>query len=116
MSALFQGMVAAEGTVDIAHAFQPILATIVGGASSFFGPIAGAGIFAILEELTTRFTERVELVNGIVLIVVIMYFPSGFVGLMRMIRGRLFNGWSTENNSGGTLMNILETKEVVSRF
>jgi branched-chain amino acid transport system permease protein len=96
MSALFQGMVAAEGTVDIAHAFQPILATIVGGASSFFGPIAGAGIFAILEELTTRFTERVELVNGIVLIVVIMYFPSGFVGLMRMIRGRLFNGWSTK--------------------
>jgi branched-chain amino acid transport system permease protein len=63
----------------------------VGGASSFFGPIAGAGVFAILEEVTTRFTERVELVNGIVFIVVIMYFPSGFIGLMRLIRQRWFS-------------------------
>jgi branched-chain amino acid transport system permease protein len=96
MSALFQGMIAAEGSVDIAHAFQPILATIVGGASSFFGPIAGAGIFAVLEELTTRFTDRVELVNGIVLILVIMYFPSGFMGLVRLIREKLFSGWIAE--------------------
>ncbi|OPX37840.1 MAG: hypothetical protein B1H11_05330 [Desulfobacteraceae bacterium 4484_190.1] len=93
MSALFQNMIAAEGSVDIAHAFQPILATIVGGASSFFGPIAGAGIFAILEELTSRFTERVELVNGIVLIVVIMYFPSGFIGLVRFIRKKMLSKW-----------------------
>jgi len=96
MSALFQNMIAAEGSVDIAHAFQPILATIVGGASSFFGPIAGAGIFAILEELTTRFTQRVELVNGIVLILVIMYFPSGFIGLVRLIRERLSKRWTAK--------------------
>ena len=88
MSALFQNMISAS-EVEITHSFQPILATIVGGASSFFGPICGAGIFAILEELTTRFTERVELVNGIVLIVVIMYFPSGFIGLVRWIREKL---------------------------
>jgi branched-chain amino acid transport system permease protein len=68
----------------------------VGGASSFFGPIAGAGIFAVLEELTTRFTDRVELVNGIVLILVIMYFPSGFMGLVRLIREKLFSGWIAE--------------------
>ena len=65
----------------------------MGGASSFFGPIAGAGIFAILEELTTRFTQRVELVHGIVLILVIMYFPSGFIGLVRLIRERLSKRW-----------------------
>ena len=91
MSALFQRMIAPDGSVNVAHSFQPIMATIVGGASSFFGPIAGAGVFAILEEVTTRFTERVELVNGIVFIVVIMYFPSGFIGLMRLIRQRWFS-------------------------
>lgn len=90
VSALFQNMISAS-EVEVTHSFQPILATIVGGASSFFGPICGAGIFAILEELTTRFTERVELVNGIVLVVVIMYFPSGFIGLLRLIKEKLFN-------------------------
>jgi len=90
VSALFQNMISAS-EVEVTHSFQPILATIVGGASSFFGPICGAGIFAILEELTTRFTERVELVNGIVLVVVIMYFPSGFIGLLRLIREKLFS-------------------------
>ena len=90
MSALFQNMISPYGTVDVAHSFQPILATIVGGASSFFGPIIGAGIFAILEEVTTRFTERVELVHGIVLVLVIMYFPSGFIGLLKLIKKKLF--------------------------
>jgi len=93
MSALFQGMISAS-EADIAHSFKAILATIVGGSSSFFGPIAGAGIFAILEELTTRFTQRVELVNGIVLILVIMYFPAGFIGLVRRIREKLLRRWS----------------------
>ena len=89
ISALFQGMIAAEGSVDIAHAFQPILATLVGGASSFFGPIAGAAIFAALEEITSRFTEQVELVNGVVMIVVIIYFPMGFMGLVNKAREKL---------------------------
>ena len=90
VSAMFQGMVAAEGSVDIAHAFQPILATIVGGAGSFFGPIAGAAIFSALEEITTRFTERVELVNGVVMILVIIYFPMGFMGLIAKAKEKLF--------------------------
>lgn len=89
MSALFQNMVSAADA-EVLHSFKPILATIVGGASSFFGPIVGAGIFAILEELTSRFTQQVELVQGIVLIVVIMYFPSGFIGFLQMLRKNLF--------------------------
>ncbi|MBW2647479.1 MAG: branched-chain amino acid ABC transporter permease [Deltaproteobacteria bacterium] len=88
MSALFQNMVSAADA-EVVHSFKPILATIVGGASSFFGPIIGAGIFALLEELTSRFTEQVELVQGIVLVVVILYFPKGFIGLVQVIREKL---------------------------
>jgi len=87
MSALFQNMVSATD-VEVVHSFRPILATIVGGAGSFFGPIVGAGIFAMLEELTSRFTEQVELVQGIVLVVVILYFPKGFIGLLQIIRDK----------------------------
>lgn len=94
ISALFQNMISASDA-EVLHSFKPILATIVGGASSFFGPICGAGIFAILEELTSRYTDQVELINGIVLIVVIMYFPSGFIGLLKWGREKLFGRWIT---------------------
>lgn len=96
VSAMFQGMIAAEGSVDIAHAFQPILATIVGGASSFFGPIAGAAIFSALEEITSRFTEQVELVNGLVMILVIIYFPMGFMGLIAKAKKKLLKKKPTQ--------------------
>ena len=92
MSALFQNLVSPYGYVDVAHSFLPILATIIGGASSFMGQILGAAIFSILEEVTTMFTQRVELVNGIVLLLVIMYFPSGFIGLLRLIKTKFFKG------------------------
>jgi hypothetical protein len=40
----------------------------------------------ILEEITTRYTDRVELVAGLILIVVIMFAPMGFAGFLRWAR------------------------------
>ena len=89
--ALFQNLISADGALHIMNSFSPILITMVGGVASFFGPICGAAIFGILDELTTRYTERVELVYGVILIVVIMYFPMGFMGLLRFIKGKWFS-------------------------
>ena len=86
--AMFQDLVSADGALHILNSFAPILITMVGGVGSFFGPICGAAIFGIIDELTTRYTERVELVMGVILIVVIMYFPMGFMGLLGFIRGK----------------------------
>jgi len=63
--------------------------TMVGGISSFFGPIAGAAIFGIIEELTSRYTERVELVMGLILISIIMFAPLGFVGFVNFLKQKL---------------------------
>lgn len=89
--ALFQNLISADGALHIMNSFAPILITMIGGVASFFGPICGAAIFGILDELTTRYTERVELVYGVILIVVIMYFPMGFMGLLRFIKGKWFS-------------------------
>ena len=83
--AIFQNLVSAD-CLHIAYSFAPILMTMVGGVGTFLGPIIGSAIFAIIEEVTVRYTERVELVNGVILIVVIMYFPHGFMGLIGAIR------------------------------
>jgi branched-chain amino acid transport system permease protein len=60
--------------------------TIVGGIGSFFGPLTGSAIFGIIQELTSRYTERVELVMGLILILVILYAPYGFMGFINFVR------------------------------
>lgn len=87
--AMFNDLISADA-LHIMVSFAPILMTMVGGIGSFFGPIAGAGIFGLIEELTTRYTERVELVMGLILIGVIMFFPIGFAGLLRLIKEKWF--------------------------
>ncbi len=84
--ALFQNLISADDGFHVMVSFAPIIMTMVGGIGSFFGPIMGAGIFGIIEELTSRYTERVELVMGLILILVILYAPLGFVGFINFVK------------------------------
>ncbi len=83
--ALFQNLIS-SGALDIFTSFTPITMTMVGGIGSFFGPVLGAAIIQIIEELTTRYTEQVELVVGLILILVILFIPMGFMGWIKSLR------------------------------
>jgi len=89
--ALFNNLVSADGALHIMVSFAPIIIIMVGGVGSFFGPIAGSAIMAVVEELTSRYTEHVELVMGLILILVIMFFPMGFIGFVRFIKEKWFS-------------------------
>ncbi len=56
---------------------KALLMLILGGAGSLFGPLIGAGIVVLLENLVSGFTERWSLVLGIVYVAVIMLFSEG---------------------------------------
>lgn len=86
--ALFQNLVAAYDAYGILTSFVPVMMTMVGGVGQFFGPICGAGIFGLIDEFTSRYTDRVELVLGLVLVLVIMYAPYGFTGYVTYLRRR----------------------------
>ena len=88
--ALFQNLISADGAFHILISFAPVMMTMVGGIGSFFGPLVGAGIFGILEELTSRYTEQVELVMGMILILTIMYAPMGFLGMIQILKEKWF--------------------------
>lgn len=90
--ALFQNLIS-SGALDIFTSFAPITMTMVGGLGSFFGPVLGAAIIQIIEELTTRYTEQVELVVGLILILIIMFAPTGCVGLVRFLKQK----WSAHS-------------------
>jgi branched-chain amino acid transport system permease protein len=84
--ALFQNLIAADSGFSIMVSFGAVINTLVGGLGSFFGPVCGAAIMQILEELTTRYTDRVELVAGLILILIIMFAPTGFVGSINIMK------------------------------
>ncbi|MBM4330843.1 MAG: branched-chain amino acid ABC transporter permease [Deltaproteobacteria bacterium] len=91
ISAMFHNLVSADGALHILNSFFPVMMTMIGGVGSFFGPIWGAAIFQVIEELTSRYTQRVELVVGLILILVIMFTPMGFVGILNTIKQK----WTT---------------------
>jgi len=88
--ALFQNLISADDAYHVGHSFAPIIMTVVGGVGSFFGPIIGSGILSIIDEVTSRYTERVDLVTGLILIMVIMFAPGGLIGLFGGIREKWF--------------------------
>jgi branched-chain amino acid transport system permease protein len=69
---------------DTFFSFMPVLMAVFGGMATFYGPIVGAAVFGLLEELLlTQFPFYYMLMFGIILVVAITYLPNGLVGLAR---------------------------------
>jgi branched-chain amino acid transport system permease protein len=64
---------------------EALLAAIVGGMGTVFGPLLGAAVLHVLGEVTRGMLEQVPGVNlivyGVLLVVIIMFLPRGIMGL-----------------------------------
>ena len=61
---------------------------ILGGMGSLFGPVVGAIVYLLLEELLSQFTEYSGLILGPVLLLIVLFARGGIMGLLgRMRRG-----------------------------
>jgi branched-chain amino acid transport system permease protein len=89
--ALLMKLVSTVGVLDINSSFAPIMMAYIGGVGSFFGPIIGSGVLHLLEDLVIRFTERIGLVNGAIFILVVLYAPTGLVGLFHSAKAKWFH-------------------------
>lgn len=80
-------------TVEEVHwlaSAQPMLNTLLGGVSSFWGPIVGAGLFAAIAYSTRTLIGLSELIVGAGLLAIILLAPNGAVGLWRNLEERLW--------------------------
>jgi len=62
---------------------------IIGGVARLFGPVAGAGIYVLLEHLLGGVSEYWQIFLGLVLLIVVLFGKGGVVG---MIAGRRRDG------------------------
>lgn len=63
------------------HSGELVFMTVLGGFSSFAGPIVGAFSFIFLRDWLMTFTEFWRLAMGILLLLIVVYFPRGIVGM-----------------------------------
>ena len=61
---------------------------ILGGMGSLFGPVIGAIVYLLLEELLSQFTEYWALIMGPLLLLIVLFARGGIMGLL----GRLSRG------------------------
>jgi branched-chain amino acid transport system permease protein len=69
------------------HSAEPILVSLLGGILSFAGPLVGSVFFIAMREIIQRFTENWMLWFGVVLLIVIMGFRGGVVGVIEGLTG-----------------------------
>jgi len=92
---------------SIALSVEMLLVTIVGGMGTVFGPLVGAFVLHMVNEITRNFIDTPGLsmiVYGVILIFIISYLPNGLMGLFRKRQDVL--GGSLE-----TTKNELESKD-----
>lgn len=79
-------------TPDVAHwsfSARPILYSLLGGIGSFWGPAVGAVSFVLIEFATRTMQGLSEIVIGGLLLIIVLAFPGGIMGLaQRTLRRR----------------------------
>jgi branched-chain amino acid transport system permease protein len=100
--ALFQNVVSADGVLHIMVSFLPLMSILVGGVGTFFGPILGAGVLLLVEELSLEFTEHVELISGLVFVAIVLYAPTGLIGIYRKIELK----WRLRSSKPATMQEV----------
>ncbi len=61
-----------------------LVIVIAGGLSSVFGPVPGAIVYLLLEEILSGYTEHWQVLLGPLLILLVLFARQGLMGALRM--------------------------------
>ncbi len=68
---------------SILFSIYPLLWTLLGGIGTILGPLVGTGLMFYLVDIASGITSAYLLVVGVVLVVLILWFPQGIMGTVR---------------------------------
>ena len=64
-----------------------VMIALLGGMGTFFGPMIGAAVFLVLENIVSVWTVHWQLIVGAIFIACVLFFPAGIWGTL-IARGR----------------------------
>jgi branched-chain amino acid transport system permease protein len=68
--------------LTVATSVQPLVMVLLGGVGALAGAPVGAAVYTLLDTLVSQYTEYWQFVVGAILIVLVVAFPRGIVGLL----------------------------------
>ena len=71
------------------RAAEVLVATLIGGPGSIYGPFFGTAAFIGLRDVVSTFISRWELAMGILTIIVCFWFKGGVWGTIQIIGGKI---------------------------
>lgn len=80
LNAYLTGFVGPD-TLFLTTSATAILIVILGGAGTVYGAFFGAGVIVLIRQVVSSYTDRWNLVLGLIYIVVVLLLPRGLAGL-----------------------------------
>lgn len=77
---------------DVVTSIDMVLMLFLGGKETLWGPLLGAAILRLLPELAEGFNDYKTLVQGVLFVAVLMFFPRGLAGLLLLLRNAFRRG------------------------
>jgi branched-chain amino acid transport system permease protein len=71
--------------ISLQQSAEVLLMAILGGASSFAGPIVGAVIITLVKNVVSSYIDRWNSLLGLIFVVVILFMPFGIVPGVRQL-------------------------------
>jgi branched-chain amino acid transport system permease protein len=65
-----------------------LIMTILGGAGTLIGPAIGAGVFLLMKNVVSSYSEHWLMIIGVIFIACVLFFPGGIWGTLRKARSR----------------------------
>jgi len=70
-------------TLAVPVSVEPLVMVLLGGVHSLAGAPLGAALYKILDTVVTRYTEYWQLALGLILVVLVLVFPRGILGVFQ---------------------------------
>jgi branched-chain amino acid transport system permease protein len=68
---------------SVQYSILPLLWVLLGGAATTLGPLVGTLFMYYVVDITSAYTSAYMLIVGVVLILLVLYFPRGILGTIR---------------------------------
>jgi branched-chain amino acid transport system permease protein len=63
-----------------------LIMTMLGGAGTLIGPAIGAGVFLLMKNVVSSYSEHWLAIIGAIFICCVLFFPGGIWGTLRQVR------------------------------
>jgi branched-chain amino acid transport system permease protein len=64
---------------------QGLMMVVMGGIGTLVGPILGAMVFILIQEVLSSYTEHWMIFTGLVFVLIVIFLPGGLVGTARRV-------------------------------